>query len=188
LMKAMQVASIVAAEKWNKSSLVSAHPANYISPETALRIPGIILGSLSAVLIYLIAAELFGAEVALIAAALWTFDPNAIAFNRIAKEDSFLLFFFLLANVFWLRGQRVAESTDQNPGRYYWATGAAFGAMVASKYVPHLISISISYYWVFQQLPETRWRLGKKKMLTFFAVMGVAFLLLNPTILLPDTW
>jgi hypothetical protein len=126
--------------------------------------------------------------VALIAAALWTFDPNAIGFNRIAKEDSFLLFFFLLANVFWLRGQRVAESRGTNPNRYYWATAAAFGAMVASKYVPHLISISIGYYWMFQQLPETRWRLGKKKMLTFFTVMGIVFLILSPTILLPDTW
>ena len=47
---------------------------------------------------------------ALLAAALWAFDPQAIGFNRIAKEDTFLLFFFLLANIFWLRGQRVAES------------------------------------------------------------------------------
>jgi hypothetical protein len=71
---------------------------------------------------------------------------------------------------------------------YYWATAAAFGAMVASKYVPYLIGISISYYWMFQNLPETRWRLGKKKMLMFFSIMGLAFLLLSPTILLPDTW
>jgi hypothetical protein len=188
LMKAMQVASIVVVEKWNSSSFVSSHPSNYVSPETALRLPGVILGALTALLIYLIAAELFGAEVALIAAALWTFDPNAIGFNRIAKEDTFLVFFFLLANVFWLRGQRVAESSDGNPNRYYWATAAAFGAMMASKYVPHLIAISISYYWMFQQLPETRWRMGKKKMLKFFTIMGIAFLIFNPTILLPDTW
>src|SRR5688572_32072905 len=45
--------------------------------------------------------------------------------NRVAKEDSFLLFFFLLANVFWLRGQRVAESSDRNPNIYYWATAAS---------------------------------------------------------------
>ena len=188
LMKAMQVASIVLVEKWNNSSFVASHHANYVSPETALRLPGVILGSLTAILIYLIAAELFGAEVALIAAALWAFDPAAIGFNRIAKEDSFLLFFFLLANVFWLRGQRIAESTDRNPNRYYWATAAAYGAMMASKYVPHLISVSIGYYWMFQQLPETRWRLGAKKMLTFFTIMGIAFVILNPTILLPDTW
>ncbi|HEV2837460.1 MAG TPA: glycosyltransferase family 39 protein [Pyrinomonadaceae bacterium] len=186
LMKALQTASIIAAEKWN--SLVASRPSDQIAPETALRLPGAIAGALTALLIYLIAAELFGAEVALIAAALWAFNPTAIAFGRIAKEDTFLLFFFLLANVFWLRGQRVAESTDQNPNKYYWATAACYGAMVASKYVPHLFAISICYYWMFQQLPETRWRLGKKRLLMSFAIMVLVFLVLSPTILLPETW
>jgi len=113
----------------------------------------------------------------------------AIGFNRLAKEDTFLLFFFLLANVFWIRGQRVAESQpDRRPEKYYWAAAAAFGTMVASKYVPQLITISIGYYWLFQRIPETRWRLGKKKMLMFFGIMGAVFVLLNPTILFPATW
>lgn len=185
LMKALQTASIIAVEKWN--SFVT-DPANRIAPETALRLPGVIAGALTVLLIYLIAAELFGAEVALIAAALWAFNSTAIGFNRIAKEDTFLLFFFLLANVFWLRGQRVAESTNQNPEKYYWATAAAYGAMVASKYLPHLLAISICYYWMFQQLPETRWRLGKIRLLKFFAIMGLVFLVLSPTVLLPETW
>ena len=188
LMKALQAGSIIAAEKWNNSSFVASHPAESIAPETALRLPGTILGAFTALLIYLITAELFGAEVALIAAALWAFDPTAIGFNRIAKEDTFLLFFFLLANVFWLKGQRLAESTDHNPTRYYWLTGAAYGAMIASKYVPHLIAISISYYWMFQKLPETRWRLGPKRILKLFLIIGIVFLILSPTILLPETW
>ncbi|HET9527912.1 MAG TPA: glycosyltransferase family 39 protein, partial [Pyrinomonadaceae bacterium] len=124
LMKAFQAASIILSEKWN--SVVSRE--NHIAPETALRLPGAVAGALSAILIYLIAAELFGVEVALIAAALWAFDPTGIGFSRVAKEDTFLLFFFLLANVFWLRGQRVAESTDRNPNIYYWATAACYGA------------------------------------------------------------
>lgn len=182
-MKACQATSIILVEKWN-----NAHSENQISPETALRLPGTIVGALTAVLIFLIVAELFGVEGALIAAALWTFDPNAIGFNRIAKEDSFLLFFFLLANVFWLRGQRVAESTNKNPNKWYWATAASYGAMVASKYVPHLFCISICYYWMFQSIPETHWRLGKKRLVTFFIIMGLVFLVLSPTILLPETW
>lgn len=188
LMKAFQATSIILAEKWNNSAYVAARPGERIAPETALRLPGVIIGALSALLIFLIAAELFGVEVALIAAALWTFDPAAIGFNRVAKEDTFLLFFFLLANVFWLRGQRVAESTDKNPNRYYWLTAAAYGAMVASKYVPHLMAISWCYYWMFQQLPETRWRLGKKRLVIFFGIMGIVFVILSPTVLLPDTW
>ena len=186
LMKALQTATVVFADKWNSLSLGRQYP---IATETALRFPGVLFGALTAILVYLLAAELFGAEVGLIAAALWVFDPSAIGFNRIAKEDTFLLFFFLLANVFWLRGQRVAESKpDAKPAKYYWATAAAFGAMMASKYLPQLITVTIAYYWVFQAIPETRWRLGKKRMLAFFAIMGVTFLLLNPTILLPGTW
>ena len=188
LMKSLQAATIIIAEKWNNSSFVASRPGSRIAPETALRLPGAIFGALSTLLIFLIVSELFGVEVALIASALWAFDPTAIGFSRVAKEDTFLLFFFLLANVFWLRGQRVAESTDQNPNKYYWATAASYGAMVASKYVPHLFAISICYYWMFQQLPETRWRLGKKRLLVFFAIMGLVFLILSPTILLPETW
>lgn len=188
LMKACQAATIILAEKWNNSSFVASRPANQISPETALRLPNTIVGALTTILIFLIVSELFGTEVALIAAALWAFDPMAIGFSRIAKEDTFLLFFFLLANVFWFRGQRAAESTDSNPTKYYWLTAASFGAMVASKYLPQLIAISMCYYWMFQNLPETRWRLGKKRMLMFFAIMGLVFLVLSPTVLLPETW
>ncbi|HET6974172.1 MAG TPA: glycosyltransferase family 39 protein [Pyrinomonadaceae bacterium] len=183
LMKACQAVSIILAEKWNNT-----FASNQIAPETALRLPNAIVGALTTILIFLIASELFGLEVALIAAALWAFDPSAIGLNRIAKEDSFLVFFFLLANVFWLRGQRAAESTDSSPNKYYWLTAASYGAMVASKYVPHLFAISICYYWMFQSLPETRWRLGKKRLLIFFTIMGLVFLVLSPTVLLPETW
>jgi hypothetical protein len=187
LMKALQTGSIVVADKWNSiASLGGRWP---VSTESALRFPGVLFGALATVLIYLVAAELFGAEVGLIAAALWAFDPTAIGLNRVAKEDTFLTFFFLLANVFWLRGQRVAESQpDRHPEKYYWATAVAFGAMVASKYVPQMIGVSFSYYWIFQRIPETRWRLGKKRLLICVLFMGATFLALNPTILLPATW
>ena len=187
LMKAALTVSVIACEQWN--SVVASNPALNIPVETALRIPGALLGALSAVLIFLIAMELFGLEVGLISAALWSFDPLTISFNRIAKEDTFVVFFFLLMNVFWLRGQRVAESQPhQNPTPFYWAAAASFGAMMASKYVPQLFAIPVAYYYVFQGMAPTRWRLGKKKWLKFFLVMGVAFLICNPTILLPDTW
>ncbi len=60
--------------------------------------------------------------------------------------------------------------------------------MLASKYVPHFLAISGAYYYAFQGLKTTRWRMGKKKWLVWFAVMGVAFVICNPTILLPGTW
>lgn len=188
LMKALMTASISAAERWNAGSLAAGRPRLRVSEETALRLPVVLFGAFTSLLLYLVVSELFGTATGLIAAALWAFDPAAIGFNRIAKEDSFLLFFFLLANVFWLRGQRAAEAGDPKWERYYWATAASFGAMLASKYMPHLIGISGAYYYIFQGITATRWRMGKRKWLLFFGVMGVAFLICNPTILLPGTW
>jgi predicted membrane-bound dolichyl-phosphate-mannose-protein mannosyltransferase len=189
LMKAMLAVSVVAAEKWNHTSLASAHPEWQVPVETALRMPNAIFGALTAILIYLLAAELFGFEIALIAAALWAFDPLAISFNRIAKEDTLLTFFFVLACVFWVRGQTVAENqTRRNPEPFYWATAVALGAMMASKYLPQVIAILVAYNYAFQAIPATRWRMGKKRFLKFFVIMGLSFLLFNPTILLPETW
>ncbi len=190
LMKALLTVSLASADFWNSLAPAAAHPdALRVSPEAALRFPSALFGALTSVLIYFVVAELFGAEVALVAAALWAFDPTAIGLNRIAKEDTFFLFFFLLANVFWLRSQRVAESgSDKSPAPYYWATGAAFGAMVASKYIAHFIAVSVSYNFVFQGLPHRRWRIGRPWYLRIFVCMGLVFLLCNPAILLPDTW
>ena len=190
LMKAALLISVIAADKWNQTSLVAAHPELNVPVETSLRLPGALFGSLTAVLIFLVASELFGLEVGLISAALWAFDPIAIGFSRIAKEDTFLIFFFLLANVFWLRGQRVAESQpERRPEPFYWATAAAFGAMFASKYVPPvMLGITVAYNYSFQRIPVTRWVIGKKRFLKFFLVMGIVFLICNPTILLPGTW
>jgi hypothetical protein len=190
LMKALQTVSVVADDHWNAAFANDDSRAARlkVSVETALRLPSAIFGALATVLIFLVASELFGAEVGLIAAALWAFDPAAISFNRIAKEDTFFLFFFLLAAVFWLRGQRAAESGEKKPERYYLATGAAFGAMLASKYLPYFTAVFASYNYVFQLLPTRRWQIGRRRYLALFAVAGAVFLVCNPTILLPSTW
>lgn len=189
LMKALLTVSVIAAEKWNQTSLVAGHPELNIAVESSLRFPSVLFGAFTAVLIFLVASELFGLEVGLLSAALWAFDPLAIGFNRIAKEDTFLIFFFMLANFFWLRGQRVAEGQpDRRPEPFYWATAAAFGAMLASKYLPMMLAISVAYYYIFQRIPVNRWVMGKKRFLKFFLVMGIVFLICNPTIVLPGTW
>ncbi len=188
LMKALQTVSVVLAEHWNGTSFVAARPSLAGPVETALRLPGVVCGALTTLVLYLLTAELFGSEIALIAAALWALDPAAIGFNRVAKEDTFLLFFFLLANIFWLRSQRVAEAGTGDPRPYYLATAITFGAMFASKYMPGYFAASIAYYNIFQDIPATRWRLGRPRYLLFFTIIGVSFVLLNLPILLPGTW
>ncbi|HZI18421.1 MAG TPA: glycosyltransferase family 39 protein [Pyrinomonadaceae bacterium] len=188
LMKGLMTASFVAAEAWNSTAWAAGDAGLRVSNEAAARLPVALFGALTSLVIFLVARELFGSEVGMLAAALWALDPTAVGFNRIAKEDSFLVFFFLLANVFWLRGRREAEGGHPRPEPYYWATAVCFGAMMASKYMPHLISISGAFYYAFVGIETTRWHMGKRKWLVFFAVMGLAFVIFNPTILLPGTW
>ncbi len=160
----------------------------FIAPETALRLPATIFGALTALLIFFLTRELFGTPAALLAAALWSLDPTAIGFNRIAKEDTFFNFFFLLASVFWLRAQTRAER-DNKPFDYLlWLTAVSLGAMVAAKYYPHFIPICAAYYFAFIGIPSTRFHVGKTRWIIFIFVMGGAFIICNLTILLPGTW
>jgi len=82
LMKAIMTASILAVESWNSAPWAK-NPSRQISTESALRLPGVILGSLVAVLLFLVTAELFGSRIGLLAAAFWAHDPNAIAFSDV---------------------------------------------------------------------------------------------------------
>src|SRR5213078_3355205 len=49
------------------------------------------------------------------------------------------------------------------------------------------LAIIVGYNYTYQGMP-TRWVMGKVRFIKFFLVMGVVFLLCNPTILLPGTW
>lgn len=182
LMKGLQTVSIAAAEKLNAVA-----GAN-ISEEAALRFPIALFGTFTALLLFLFVSELFGRSIGLVSAILWAVEPMAVGFDRIAKEDSLVLFFFLLTNLLWVKSQTLAETGSPRWLRYVWLTGVAFAALMASKYYPFLLAITAAYYIIFQQLPGNRWALGPKRWLIFWAVMGIAFLIFNPTIVLPDTW
>jgi hypothetical protein len=183
LMKGLQTASIVLSERWN----AFAGAAATVSEEAALRFPTALFGTFISLLIFLLVSQLFGTWTGLAAAALWAVDPSAIGFDRVAKEDSFLLFFFLLANVFWIRGQTGAERGETGWVKFAYLAAFFFGSMVASKYLPHLLAISLGYNVVLA-FPGHRWQLRPKRWLMFFVTMGIGFFICNPTIILPQTW
>jgi Dolichyl-phosphate-mannose-protein mannosyltransferase len=183
LMKGMQTVSVSAAEKLN-----AAFSQPQISEEAALRFPVALFGTFTTLLIFLLVSELFGRSIGIVSAALWAVEPMAIGFDRIAKEDSLVLFFFLLTNLFWIRGQSAAERGEKNWLWHAWATAAGFAALMASKYYPHMLAVTAGYYNVFNNIPGKRWNLGKKRWLVFVFIMGATFLVLNPTILFPETW
>lgn len=155
-----------------------------VSPETALRLPVALAGALTTLAIFLLVERLFDTEVGVWAALLWAFDVNATGINRLAKEDTWLVFFFLLAS--WLFERSKQESGSYDKGRQHWGTasGAAFGLMTASKYMPHFLGLhgvfnTISALGPGEQFPRNR---------RFFLALGAAFLSANFGLLLPATW
>src|SRR5258708_29386150 len=90
LMKAMIDVSMRAARAWHSMT------GQTISDEAALRFPNALFGSLTAIPLFLLTAALFDRPTAFWAAAFWSFGVNAIAYNRIGKEDTLMVFFMLL--------------------------------------------------------------------------------------------
>ncbi|HEV7858928.1 MAG TPA: glycosyltransferase family 39 protein, partial [Pyrinomonadaceae bacterium] len=133
LMKILMYASMQLAHGWN----ARASAVDQISDEAALRFPNVLLGALTAIPLFLLTAALFERRTALICAALWSFGINAITYNRIAKEDTLLVFFMLFAFYFYLRAKQTSAFESQRKRRYYALSGASFGLMMASKYFPH---------------------------------------------------
>ena len=185
LMKGLQTLSISASEKLNS---VISRPTPLISEEAALRFPLVLFGTFTILLLFLLVRELFGRSIAILSAALWALEPMAIGFDRIAKEDSLVLFFFLLTNFFWVRSQTEAEHRNTNWTWYAWAAAAGFAGLMASKYYPFLLGMTAAYYIIYRDVPNRYWEMQKVRWLKFLIVMGISFLILNPTILLPDAW
>lgn len=182
LMKGLQWISLSIASNLNSGS------ASKISDEAALRFPVALFGTFTILLLFLFVSELFGRSIGLVSAALWASEPMAIGFDRIAKEDSLVLFFFLVTSLFLVKSQTKAEHHNPTWIHYVWGSAAGFAALMASKYYPFLLSIVGGYYNTFARLPGKKWVVGNRRWIIFFAVMGIVFLILNPTVLLPETW
>ncbi|HZB45932.1 MAG TPA: glycosyltransferase family 39 protein, partial [Pyrinomonadaceae bacterium] len=184
LMKSLMFVSVEAARAWN----AVAPAASRVSDEAALRLPNVLFGALTVVPLYLLAACFFERRTALLAAAFWAVGVNAITYNRIAKEDTLLVFFVLLATYFYVRAKKTSGFEAARKRRFYILSGASFGLMLASKYFPHYFGLVMLY----QHLVPLRQREpGEPRGTTprvFFVVIFVAFLAANPAILLPQTW
>lgn len=182
LMKLLIDLSLRGARTWN--SLTS----QAVSEETALRIPNVLFGALTAIPLCLLTAALFDLGTGLWAAALWSFGVNAITFNRIGKEDTLMVFFMLFAFYLFIQAKVVDRSKSKLVNRLRHLSGVSFGLMMASKYFPHYLGLNMLYHHNYSVRPhkegEPRW----KTPLSFFIVMGVAFLVANPIILVPKVW
>ncbi len=182
MMKTLILVSMETAHVWNNLSGLK------ISDEASLRFPNALFGALTVIPIFLLTAALFDRRTALIAAALWAFGINAITYNRIAKEDTLLVFFMLFAFYFYLRAKQTSGFDPQLKKKYYVLSGAGFGLMMASKYFPHYFGLNMLYHHLVRvREREPNEPRGHTPRL-FYIMLVVAFLVANPAILLPQVW
>jgi hypothetical protein len=180
LMKLAMWASVDLTRAWNRV----VPPEQAMSLETAIRLPNAVAGALTTLVLFGIADLLFGGTVAVVASLVWAFDVNAIAINRIGKEDTFLLLFFLLAVLCYERAKQ--RGTDDPDGAQPWYTlsGACFGLMLASKYMPQYLGI----YALFNVLTDPNPGRNKPNRVRYYGAMAAAFLVADVAILMPETW
>jgi hypothetical protein len=186
LLKSMIAVSLAAADSWNRG-LGRSHQ---VSDEIAARFPNVVFGALTAVVIFGIAREFFGLDVALLSAMLWSTGTIAIMDNRLAKEDTLLVFFAWLGYYFYIRAKKASainvRQYTEPYAKWYLAAGASFGLMLASKYFPHYLALIFIFYF----LPVNRGAyppLRKQDYLLLLGTCALMFLIANPVILAPGT-
>ena len=186
LMKSMIAVSLAAADTWNRG-LGRSHR---VSDEFAVRLPNVIFGTLTAIVIFGVAREFFGLQVALLSALLWSFGTIAIIDNRLAKEDTLLVFFAWLGYYCFVRAKKISAidvpRSAKSFGKWYAASGASFGLMAASKYFPHYFGLILLYYILLGH----RWDYPDFRKRDYWLLLGAcaaAFLIANPVILFPGT-
>jgi hypothetical protein len=183
LMKSFIAMSLVATDSWNRGLGLS-HP---ISEEVAVRLPNCIFGSLTAIVIFLLAQEFFGVEVGLLGAWLWSIGTIALMDNRLAKEDTLLVFFAWLGYYFYLRAKKLANADGGGSEKFYAASGASFGLMLASKYIPHYPVLIFIFYYLYGMRARYPPRRRRDTALLFGACI-LALVLADPVFLSPSTW
>jgi 4-amino-4-deoxy-L-arabinose transferase-like glycosyltransferase len=180
LMKLAMWCSVEAGEVWNRF----AKPAAALPLETAIRLPNALAGAATTVALFGTADLLFGGLVAAAVSVIWALDVNAIAVNRIGKEDTFLLLFFLAAVYCYERAKRDGRIDLARAQRWYTLSGASFGAMLASKYMPQYLGI----YGLFNLLTDRNPNGNRPSSIRYYGAMATVFVTANATALLPSTW
>ena len=182
VMKMLIFVSMQMQRAWNERA------TEKVSDEAALRFPNIFFGALTVIPLFLLTAAFFDKWTGLIAAPLWACGVNAITYNRIAKEDTLLVFFMLCAFYLYLRAKQISGYKARLKNRFYTLSGAAFGLMLAAKYFPHYFGLNMLYHHFVHVRERAPGEPAGRTPSSFYIIVGLVFLLANPAVLLPQTW
>lgn len=184
LMKTFISLCFFAAEKWNKA-LSSPQSNLHISDEAVTRFPNIFIGTLMTLVLFFFARAMFNNATGWITALLWATSINAIAFNRIAKEDSMLVFFAFLGYYFYWKAKFLGPVESKYRERLYIFSGASFGLMMASKYFPHYFGLNFLFHITRKHEPQTNYYVSKEIITKILIAFFIAFVVANPSLFLP---
>ena len=182
MMKTLIFGSVKAASVWHNLT------GRAVSDEFALRLPNAIVGALTAIPLFLLAAAYFDRWTGLVAAGFWTFGINAITLNRVGKEDTLLVFFMLFAFYFYVRAKLISPRGETARRRNYILSAISFGLMLASKYFPHYFGLNALFHHKFHVRKRQPGEPSGKTPTIFYLLIVFAFLLANPAVLLPQVW
>jgi hypothetical protein len=180
LMKLAMWGSLALADAWNRVAPFG----QTIALETAVRLPNALAGAATAAVLFGLCELLFSTSVAVMASLLWAVDVNAIAINRVGKEDTFLLLFFVLAMWCYERAKQQGATDPVGAQRWYTRSGASFGLMLASKYMPHYLGI----YAVFNAITDHNPGANRPNTRRYYGAMFITFVAANWAVLMPETW
>ncbi|HVB34015.1 MAG TPA: phospholipid carrier-dependent glycosyltransferase [Patescibacteria group bacterium] len=181
LMKMMAWASLDAGEHYNRWALSRGGRA--VPIEAWLRLPIVLFGSLTAIVLFLLGRQMLGPLGAWLAAVFWAVAPLSVALNRVLKEESLFVFFTLLAFYCYNRAKRASSAAESK--RWFTLAGVAFGLDMASYY------LAITQFGLIVLIWHVANRAGipSRQMGPYFrrlvVVMGLVFILFNPVILSP---
>jgi len=185
LMKTLIFVSLEASRAWNAWAGAA---ERQISEEAAVRFPNVLFGALTVVPLYLLAAAFFDTRTGLLGALLWAFGVNAITYNRIAKEDTLLVFCMLFAFYFYLRAKQTSGYEPRAKRKFYFASAVSFGLMLASKYFPHYFGLNMLYHHLVAQRERAPGEPRGRTPAVFYPLVLLTFFVANPAVLLPETW
>jgi hypothetical protein len=178
MLKVLAWVSLTAGARWNR--LASLHSWPTMSPEGWLRFPNVLFGAATTTILFLFCRRLIGPVGSFAASFFWAVSPLAVALNRLAKEETPLTFFTLLACYLYCRAQQA--DLDESARRWYDLSAIGFGLAFASQYILHLLGLNALAWFLAGKMglnrKPSRFSYGR-----FFLVIFLTFILVNPVVL-----
>jgi Dolichyl-phosphate-mannose-protein mannosyltransferase len=183
MLKVLAWGSLTAGERWNR--LASLHSWPTMSPECCLRFPSVLFGAATTALLFLFCRRLIGFAGSFAASFFWAVSPLTVALNRLAKEETLLTFFTLLACYLYCLAEQ--EDSDESARRWYDLSAIGFGLAFASQYILHLFGLN-ALVWFLAGKMGLNHKPSRFRYKRFFLVIFLTFTLVNPVILFPSNF